>query len=131
MGLGRNQRRAQCYREIWGNNKGQKKSNQKMGVDNSEKNVNNIATRSLQYEEVVRAIGYEKGGKKMLLKSRVQEEAEVNSHDEEMMEAVQMQLEQARLAEVSIRLGDMTKSRPDQVFRLMAGNVNNMANNVV
>lgn len=102
-----------------------------MGVEISEKNVNNIATRSLQYEEVVRGIGYEKGGKNRLRGSGVQEEAEVTSHDEEMMEAVQMQLEQARLAEVSIRLGDMTKGRPDQVFRLMAGNINNMANKVV
>ena len=131
MGLGRNQRQPQSYREIRGKNKGQNNSNQKMGVDNSEKNVNNIATRSLQYKEVVRGIGYEKGGKKMLQRPRVQGKAEVTSHDEEMMVAVQMQLEKASLAEVSIRLGDMTKSRPNQVFRLMAGNVNNMANKVV
>ena len=110
---------------------GHKNSNINMGVDNSDKNDNNIIARRLRYEEVVRGIGYGVGGKKTIQRPRAVEEVDENSHDEEMMESVQKQLEQARRAETSIRLGDMTKARPDQVFRLMAGNVNNMANRVV
>ena len=131
MGLGRNQRRAQSYREIRGNSKGYDNVNQNMGGVNCSKNVNNKATQILQYEEVIRGISYGKSGKKMKQRTRRQEEAETDSDDEEMTEAVQMQLVEIRKMEKSIRLGDMTKSRPDQVFRLMAGNVNNMVNKSV
>lgn len=45
-----------------------------------------------------------------------------------MTDTVANQLDKAREKDSSIRLGDMTRSRPDGVFRLMAGNVNNMSN---
>jgi hypothetical protein len=94
-------------------------------------NVNIKAPQVLQYEEVIRGISYGKIGKKTKQRTTRQEEAETNSDDEEMTNAVQRQLDDMRNTEKSIRLGEMTKSRPDQVFRLMAGNVNNMANKSV
>ena len=94
-------------------------------------NVNIKAPQVLQYEEVIRGISYGKIGKKTKQRTTRQEEAETNSDDEEMTEAVERQLDDMRNMEKSIRLGEMTKSRPDQVFRLMAGNVNNMANKSV
>ena len=132
MGLGRNQRRAQSHRETRGNSKGNDKVNQNRGGVNSSRNVNNKAPQVLQYKEVIlRGIRYGKNGKTTKQRTTRQEEAETNSDDEEMTEAVQRQLDDMRNMEQSIRLGEMTKSRPDQVFRLMAGNVNNMANRSV
>ena len=48
-----------------------------------------------------------------------------------MSEEVNRSLATASDKETVTRIGDMTRDRPDGVFRIMAGNVNNMSNSIV
>ena len=130
MGLGRNQRRAQKFRGTGGS----------LGEDNFNKNTSNNknkdkvgrgGTQKLQYNEILRGIGLADGGK-VNSKSKFQWSEEVDGwEDEEMSEEVNRSLATASDKETVTRIGDMTRDRPDGVFRIMAGNVNNMSNSIV
>jgi hypothetical protein len=130
MGLGRNQRRAQNYRDTRGNHTGENDSNIGISPEDRRRKSNKIANKILNYDDIIRGMGYKKDGVNKRRGGCGQED--MNGDDNgEMTEAVLHQLDVARAKEESTYLGDMTRSRPDQVFRLMAGNVNNMANNIV
>jgi hypothetical protein len=130
MGLGRNQRRAQHHRGTRGNNTGEDNSFNGTGVEYRRGQTSKIAMQNLNYEDICRSIGYNKVGLNKRRGGYEQEDSD-GSNDDEATAMVQHQLDEARAKEESTHLGDMTRSRPDQVFRLMAGNVNNMANNAV
>ena len=130
MGLGRTQRRAQNYRGTRGNHNGENNYNNGTGVEYRKERTSKIARPILNYKDICRGIGYNKEGLNKRRGVYKQEDSD-GSDNNEITATVQHQLDKARAKEESTCLGDMTRSRPDQVFSLMARNVNNMANKIV
>ena len=121
MGHGRNQRRAQNHRDRGGNIGGDKNNN-----------------KTLQYADILRGIGYNnKKGSRIIRNRRgntnSREECDFQDAEEiaEAMKEANKAIEEARERENTTRIGDLTRERPDGVFRLMAGNVNNMSHSIV
>jgi hypothetical protein len=125
MGLKRSQRRAQAFRDFGGISKNNNTNN--LVAENN----NNTGAQRLGYDEILRGIGLVDGGRGYRTKSTQPVEEADGWEDEDMAEEVHKSLAAERNRETSTRIGDMKRDRQDGVFRLMAGNVNNMSNSLV
>jgi hypothetical protein len=133
MGLKRDQRRAQTFRGS-GGILGSKHHNN-ISTENNTNNLlagNNstIGVQKLKYDEILRGIGLVDGGRGYRKQVARPVEEAAGWEDEDMTEDVHKSLAAERDRETSTRIGDMKRDRPDGVFRLMAGKVNNMSNSM-
>jgi hypothetical protein len=87
--------------------------------------------QQLQYNKILRGIGLADGGRAFHKQSTQPANEAEGWEDEDMTEDVHKSLATERDRETVTRIGDMKRDRPDGVFRLMAGNVNNMSNSLV